>query len=247
MKRIAIIGAGGFGREVKTLIDQINNVKKTYEIVGFYDDNIEQDKNINGIPFLGNTEGINLIEKPCCLAIAIGNPEIKKRIYNKISNHFVSFPNLIHPSVIIGRDNIQMGKGNIICAGTIITNDINIGDFVILNLCCTLGHDSIIKSFSSFMPSVNISGEVIIKESVYVGTGAKIINQLTIGENTIVGAGAVVAKSLPSDCTAVGIPASIIKLHKQVNMREDFIQERNKPTRVAIDIKEIDTRGGGSV
>ena len=63
------------------------------------------------------------------------------------------------------------------------------------------------------MPTVNISGEVLIKESVYVGTGAKIINQLEIGQNTIVGAGAVVAKSLPDNCTAVGIPAKPIKFH----------------------------------
>lgn len=62
------------------------------------------------------------------------------------------------------------------------------------------------------MPSVNISGEVTIGQGVYVGTGAKIINQLEIGDYTIVGAGAVVAKSLPAKCTVVGVPARVIKL-----------------------------------
>ena len=57
------------------------------------------------------------------------------------------------------------------------------------------------------------SGEVHIQEKVYIGTGAKIINQLTIGTGTIVGAGAVVSKSLPDYCTAVGIPAKPIKFH----------------------------------
>ena len=61
------------------------------------------------------------------------------------------------------------------------------------------------------MPSVNISGEVDIMKCVYVGTGAKIINQLEIGKNTTIGAGAVVAKSLPENCVAVGIPAKPIK------------------------------------
>ena len=64
------------------------------------------------------------------------------------------------------------------------------------------------------MPSVNISGEVIVGEGVYVGTGAKIINQLEIGDYTIVGAGAVVAKPLPAKCTAVGVPAKPIKFHE---------------------------------
>jgi len=79
---------------------------------------------------------------------------------------------------------------------------------------CTVGHDTSIDDYCAFMPSVNISGEVQIKESVYVGTGAKIINLLEIGENTIVGAGAVVSKTLPSNCTAVGIPAKPIKFHE---------------------------------
>ena len=77
-----------------------------------------------------------------------------------------------------------------------------------------MGHDTIIKDFASFMPSVNISGEVLIEEKVYVGTGAKIINQLQIGKGTIVGAGAVVSKTLPAYCTAVGIPAKPIKFHE---------------------------------
>ena len=79
---------------------------------------------------------------------------------------------------------------------------------------CTVGHDTIIGNYSSFMPSVNISGEVKINEGVYVGTGAKIINQIEIGGQTIVGAGAVVARTLPSRCTAVGIPAKVIKYHE---------------------------------
>lgn len=82
-----------------------------------------------------------------------------------------------------------------------------IEDFLILNFGCTVGHNSVIKNYSAFMLSVNISGEVTIGEGVYVGTGAKIINQLEIGEYTIVGAGAVVSKTLPARCTAVGVPA----------------------------------------
>jgi serine acetyltransferase len=50
-------------------------------------------------------------------------------------------------------------------------------------------------------------------ECVYIGTGAKIVNHVDIGEGTIVAAGAVVAKSLPANCTAVGIPAKPIKFN----------------------------------
>lgn len=214
MKKIAIIGAGGFGREVKMLIDQINKVSKQFDIVGFYDDK-HFDGNINGIPYLGKIDRLNSITENLSIAISIADPHIKKDILKSIKNDKIEFPNLIHPTVIIGSDEVILGKGNIICAGVIITVNVVISDFVILNLSCTVGHDTNIGNYSSFMPSVNISGEVNVKEGVYVGTGAKIINLLEIGEYTIVGAGAVVAKTLPPNCTAVGIPAKAVKFNNQ--------------------------------
>jgi sugar O-acyltransferase (sialic acid O-acetyltransferase NeuD family) len=213
MKNIAIIGAGGFGREVKTILDAINVLNPVYNFLGFYDDGFEKGDNSNGYPILGGIETINMLSEPCSLVIAIGDPKLKKKLHDKIINDKIDFPNIIHPNVLISNDFVEIGYGNIFCAGCIITCNIKIENFVILNLMCTVGHDTMISSFSSFMPSVNISGEVLIHEKVYVGTGAKIINQLEIGENTIVGAGAVVSKSLPENCTAVGIPAKPIKFH----------------------------------
>ena len=170
--------------------------------------------NINGIPVLGGINELNSVPQSISVVLAIGNPVIKKKVLDCISNPVIDFPTLIHPSVMIGdKKRVSLGQGCIICAGTIITTNIEIGNFVILNLSCTVGHDTVIGDYAAFMPSVNISGEVEVGESVYVGTGAKIINQLKIGEGTIVGAGAVVAKSLPANCTVVGVPAKVIKYH----------------------------------
>ena len=88
-----------------------------------------------------------------------------------------------------------------------------IEEFVILNLSCTVGHDTTIGRFSSFMPTVNISGEINIGECVYVGTGAKIINKLNVGAYSVIGSGAVVTTNLPENCTAVGVPAKVIKFN----------------------------------
>lgn len=213
MKKIVIIGAGGFGREVKMLIDQINLKENKYEFLGFYDDGFEKGTSINYNEVLGSIDDLAKIDYSINVVVAIGSPDVKRKIVEKLLNPKINFPTLIHPSVLIGNEFVSIGKGCIICAGNIITCNIEIKDFVILNLMCTVGHDTTIHSFASFMPSVNISGEVVIHEEVYVGTGAKIINQLEIGKQTIVGAGAVVSKSLPERCTAVGIPAKPFKFH----------------------------------
>lgn len=208
MKEIAIIGAGGFGREVKMLIEQINSAKLQYRFIGYFDDGFGKDTLINGMPVLGTVADLKNWKSEIAVVLAIGNPGTKEGILEKISNSHITFPVLIHPNVLIGDMTYNtIGHGTIICAGVIITVNTQIGKHVIFNLACTVGHDTVIGDYCSFMPGVNISGEVNIGKGVYVGTGAKIINQLSIGESTIVGAGAVVSKSLPSHCTAVGVPA----------------------------------------
>lgn len=214
MEDLAIFGVGGFGREVLTLVQDLNRVKAQYNIRGFFDDGHPKGEMINGYPTLGGVEDLNAWQTPIALAVAIGTHSIKRKVLDRIVNSNVSFPTLIHPTVLIGdRNYVKIGQGCIICAENILTTNIEIHDFVILNLACTVGHDTVINSYAAFMPSVNISGEVTIGAGVYVGTGVKIINQLEIGPNTIVGAGAVVAKSLPAYCTAVGIPAKVIKVN----------------------------------
>lgn len=213
MERIAIVSSGGFAREVLTLISAINEKELRFEIEGFID--YDKSSLVHGYPVIGSDDDVNNTKEPLSIVIAVGEPGLKERIRNKYTNPLISFPTLIHPTAIIAdKDSIEIGQGCIICASTIMTTGIKIGDFVTLNLQCTVGHDTVINDYSAFMPSVSISGEVNIGKGVYVGTGAKIINQVEIGENTIVGAGAVVAKSLPANCTAVGIPAKPIKFHQ---------------------------------
>ena len=177
MKKIVIIGAGGFGREVKIIIDDINKKSLEYYFLGFYDDNIEKGKLVNGFPILGAIQDLNTIKEETYVALGIGVPKIKKDLIEELINDKLHFPTLIHPSAIISNDDVHIGKGTIICAGNIITCNIRIEDFVTINLMCTVGHDTHINNYCSFMPSVNISGEVIIHENVFVGTGAKIITR----------------------------------------------------------------------
>jgi sugar O-acyltransferase (sialic acid O-acetyltransferase NeuD family) len=213
MKKIAIFGAGGFGREVKWLIDEINQKNPEWEFIGYFDDDFSHVTKTDPSFFLGGKDVLNQWNEELAIVFAIGNPLVKRKIVEAIHNPKLHFPVLVHPNVRTGDASVVIGEGSIICAGTILTIDIVLGKHVILNLGCTVGHDTVIGDYCSFMPAVNISGEVNLGACVYVGTGAKIINQLEIGHDTIVGAGAVVAKTLPPCCTAVGIPAKPIKFH----------------------------------
>lgn len=206
MKDIVIVGAGGFGREVEWLIERINKINKEWNILGFADDNIAKNMSVGNSKVIYNINDLININRELNVVIAIGNAKIRKLLFDKLKNNInINFPNLIDPSVIV--ENINIGKGNIICAGTIITVNVKIKDFTIINLDCTIGHDDIINEFVTIYPSVNVSGNVEIGEGTEVGTGTQIIQGKTICNNCIIGAGAVVVKNIEEEGTYVGVPA----------------------------------------
>jgi sugar O-acyltransferase (sialic acid O-acetyltransferase NeuD family) len=211
MKKLVLIGAGGFGREVAWLVDRINQHSPTWELLGFVDDDVSKvDTMFYNLPIIGNVEWLNHQSDEIFAACCIGNTRIREAVVSRLEGR--KFATLIDPTVI--KSNFaDIGNGSIICAGTIITVDINIGNHVIINLDCTIGHDAIIEDFSTVYPSVNISGNVKIKKLSEIGTGSQIIQGLEIGYHAIVGAGSVVVKDLPASCTAVGCPAKPIKFH----------------------------------
>jgi len=209
MKDVVIIGAGGFGREVAWLIEDINKIKPQWNIRGFVDENLDlKGKLIDGYKVLGDIEWLK--DQDLYAVCAIGDPIVKKNIVNRLKGSRIKYPVLIHPNVIKS-NSVEIGEGSIICAGNILTVNIKIGKHVIINLDCTIGHDAEIKDYSTILPSVNISGYVIVEQCVSIGTGSAIIQGIKIGSNTVIGAGAVVVKDLPANCTAVGIPAKPIK------------------------------------
>ncbi|MBC8152747.1 MAG: acetyltransferase [Bacteroidetes bacterium] len=208
MKNIAIYGAGGLGREMLLLIQQINRVLPTWTVAGFFDDGVPAGTMINGFSVLGNLKTLNQWPDALAVILAIGKPGVKQAVVEQIINPTVWYPILIHPSVAVADENVTViGEGSILSAGTILTTNITMGRHVFVNLKCTIGHDVVLSDFCALMPGVSVSGEVGLGEGVYVGTGAILLNRITIGANTIIGAGAVVTRSLPNNCTAVGVPA----------------------------------------
>jgi len=216
MKKLILFGASNFGDEIVQLFRDINEKRtpEEWEIVGFLDDNKDLIGKIrNGIEVLGTKEwvthnNIDDIYFVCC----IGNPKAKKSVVAYLSSFRVKFASGIHPSVIISRTS-TIGIGTVITAGNIITTNIIIGDHVILNLACTIGHYSKIANYCTINPGVNISGDVTLEEGASLGTNATILEKMRVGSQSIIGAGAVVNKNIPSNVTAVGIPAKIIKQH----------------------------------
>ena len=212
MKDLIIIGASGLGREIAWVVERINKKEPTWNLLGFVDDNETiHGSEINSYRVLG---GCDCLENypDAYVVCAVGSANIRKKIIDKVNSLFpnVKYATLIDPTVELS-ELVSIGEGTVICAHSILTVNIEIGRFVIINLDCTVGHDAVLDDFVTVYPSVNVSGNVNVGSCAELGTGAQIIQGKNIGSNSIIGAGAVVVKDIPGNCTAVGSPAKPIK------------------------------------
>lgn len=203
---LVIYGAGGLGREMTLLVDQINLEKNRWNLIGFIDDGI-RDNQVDGFPILGGAGFLSNYKKQLSVLVAIADCAIRKRIVKGLVNPNLDFPVFVHPTSIPGSPKNQWGRGSIISAGCILTTRVALQEFVIVNLSVTVGHDVTIGSHSSLMPGAHISGNVVIGNGVLVGSGAVILQNLSVGAGARIGAGAVVTKSVEEGKTVVGVPA----------------------------------------
>ena len=211
-REIIIFGAGGFGREVLWLLRDITvlSPQDGWDPIGFADDVDLALEEICELQVLGCIEEVHdnlgLVSCVC----GLGEPDLKAKIIPRIRAHVRDFPPIIHPSVQYSSF-VGISGGCIVCANTILTTQVELKEFVTINLACTIGHDVIIGEFSTLAPGVNVAGGAHIGARVKLGTGAIILPGISIGAGTTVGAGAVVTKDLPVNVIAVGIPAKVVR------------------------------------
>jgi sugar O-acyltransferase (sialic acid O-acetyltransferase NeuD family) len=211
MKDIVIVGVGGLGREIAEWIEDINEAKPTYRLLGFIDDDTSKHgTQRQDLPVLGGLEWLTERSRTVDAVVGIGSTAAKRRIVERLRPHVAEFPTIVHPQAVVGRHN-EIAEGTVVCPGAIVTTNVRLGRFVTLNFGLTIGHDATIADYVTLAPGVNISGYVRVGEGADLGAGAVTIPGVEIGAWSVVGAGAAVTRSLPPNCTAVGVPARVIK------------------------------------
>jgi len=198
--RKAIIGAGGFAREVYwslSIIERLNTV--------FFVDDIYWDNSNNLILPLSQFDPTKYE-----VLVAIGDPKIRFDMVQKLPKNTKYFT-FIHPSVQILDPNIEIGEGSIICAGCILTTNIKIGKHAHLNLQTTIGHDCEIGGYFTTAPGAKISGNCRIYDCVYIGTNASVKEKISIHSLATIGLNAGVVKHITEPGVYTGTPAKLMK------------------------------------
>lgn len=199
--KVAIVGAGGHGREVLQALRAALRDGANLEFCGFFDDRPDLDllQRIDA-PHLGPVAEAQDFPGGCYLGL--GGGELKQRLGEGVR----PAPPLVHPQADVG-DDVTLGEGTILFAQATVTTHIALGRHVHIGRGAAVGHDTVMDDFVSVMPLASISGDVRLGARAFVGTGALVRQGLEIGADAVVGMGSVVLANVPAATTVVGNPA----------------------------------------
>lgn len=206
MKDIIIVGAGGFGREMLMAIEEINEERQEWNVLGFIDDNVHAldgkkcDKRIIGSISDWTIKG----DEEYVLSIA--NTVVKKEISEKLRSKGAKFATIVHPSARLGKST-ELGEGVILAARVDVTTDCKIGDFVFCNVAAQVGHDCIVGDYCTLFPNCSIAGGSVLGEGVTVGTSASTHPGIKVGDYATIGMNSAVIRNVKSNTTVIGVPA----------------------------------------
>ncbi|MFC3884789.1 acetyltransferase [Bacillus songklensis] len=206
--KIVIVGKGGHSKVIKDII--LSN--KEYKIVAYLDDRYEDVTMIDGMyygPIMAAQKMIGYFDD-LKFVIAIGNNKIRKSIVGQLALSERDYATLIHSKAVIS-PSAKIGSGTVVMASAVINTDAEIGHHAIINTNAVVEHDNKIGDFVHISPGATLTGSVTVGEGTHIGACAVVIPNVQIEEWSVVGAGATVIHDIPTNCTAVGTPAKIIR------------------------------------
>lgn len=199
-KDIVIVGAGGHARIVTEIANLLN-----YSILGIIDLNYKgQNEEVLGVKVVGGIDKLTDFSNDICIAIAIGDNELRSKYFIELNEKGYNLPALVHPSAIISKT-AMVSAASIISAGVVINTQVKIGLGTIVNTGSIVDHETIIGDFVHVAPGVSVAGRVIVGQLTFVGIGSVIIDQLKIGKGVTIGAGSVIIKNIPDNSKVIGV------------------------------------------
>jgi sugar O-acyltransferase, sialic acid O-acetyltransferase neuD family len=206
-EKLIIIGAGGHGRVVADIAEQVHR----YKSIAFLDDVTPSDA--FSYPFLGDTSKAENFIHEYDIFVAIGNSKARQKFMERLAQHGAIFPTLIHPNAVISKD-VVIEMGTVIMPGVVINRGAKLGLGVIVNTSSSIDHDCTVDDYCHIAVGSHICGTVKIGQHTWIGAGATVNNNISICSFCAIGAGSVVIRDIATPCTVVGCPAHL--LHENV-------------------------------
>ena len=210
MKDLIILGAGGAGWDIISLVHALGN-KNEWNIIGFLDDNLElQGKVFCGIKVIGTIDDCFKWQDAFFVS-SIANPTnrlVRKFIWDRVKKHGLRFATLVHPSVIV-YDNVVIEEGCVVNANCVLGTNAHLYSDVHLGYACNIAHETKVMEHTSMGSAVNLSSGVIIGPNCYIGAGVSSTHDVIVEEDTLVAVGSAIVTNMKRQTNRmwIGVPA----------------------------------------
>lgn len=213
MSKVILLGAGGLAREVLDCIEACQRAGQDMEPVGFIDaDAALWGQEINGLPVLGGLEWFDAApgRRDIPLIAAIGSPRSRRHMVQEALRRGLRFTSLIHPAAHISSW-ARLGVGVVVMSSTVVENRAVLGDYVVVNALCMVGHDVQVGAFCTLAPGALLAGGTRLGEGVDFGIGAATRQSVTIGNGAVIGGQAMIVDDVPANAVVVGVPGRVMR------------------------------------
>ncbi len=208
MKKILIVGAGGFGRELLQWIRDINAVEPTWQVAGFLDDNLHALDGLDiGCSVVGTISGWKP-QSDEVFALALGSPAAKRAVVASLQARGAAFATVIHPTALVSPYAVY-GEGLIMFPFSKLSCQTTVGDHVTI-LSTQIGHDNVIGDFTVVSGGCNILRNVRLGADVFVAAGVCVAQDVVVGDGAYLGLGSVVVKDVAPHTKVFGCPARAV-------------------------------------
>lgn len=202
-KRIVVIGAGGHGKVVVSLAQELG-----YDVTVVLDDDERKwGSGILSVPVegpVGKIEGLSVDRA----ILALGDNKVRLALAQRYQG--IKWLSAVHPQAWV-HNSVSIGEGSVVFAGAMVQPDTRIGEHCILNTASSVDHDCLIEDGVHLAPGCHLAGGITIGTGSFLGVGVSVIPGIRIGKGVVVGAGAAVVSDLQDGVLALGVPAKPVR------------------------------------
>ena len=211
--KLAVYGTGGSGLEMLELVVYCVGLEGHWDELMFIDDTKDPGEfhGYQMFPFEDFSKRFSIDDVE--VSIAVGEPAIRKVLYDKVVNKGYRLATIIHPTAVVS-PTATLGQGVVLQDNVSVSAGANIGENVYVNGITLIGHGVEIGEHCQISSHVVIAGNTKVGPGVYIGISACVRDHIEIGENAIIAMGAVVMKSVHPGRTVMGNPAREIAENK---------------------------------